>query len=378
MNYLFLLILIPILLPAFFALVWKHKITFSEFFLNVLVCCLITTGVYYGGVYHQVKDVQILNGEVTSKSKDRVSCSHSYSCNCRTVNKTTTCDTCYEHPYDFDWNVHSNVGTFSIDRIDRQGVKEPPRWTSVTIGEPVALEESYINYIKGSPSSIFNKQSMDFAKRYEVNIPQYPRVYDYHRANRVISVGVPIADINLWNDDLSIALKKLGPTKQSNVILIIAKDKSVEYAEAVNAKWLGGKKNDVLVILSVDSSNKISWVRVFGLTKTSAIKTYLRNDIQEIGELNRELIIQSISKNVMEHYDRKSMEDFKYLLSNIEISGFAFFIIFLLSVFSSAGISWIFAHHVDFSFRNIFAKNRRFGYRSTNRSRPWSMRSRFR
>lgn len=375
MNYLFLLILIPIVLPAIFALVWKHKITFSEFFLNVLVCCLITTGAYYGVVYHQVKDVQILNGEVTSKSKDRVSCSHSYSCNCRTVNKTTTCDTCYEHPYDFDWNVHSNVGTFSIDRIDRQGVKEPPRWTSVTIGEPVALEESYINYIKGSPSSIFNKQSLEFAKRYEVSIPQYPTVYDYHKANRVIPVGLNLDNLAAWNDDLSIALKKLGPAKQSNVVIIIAKDKSVEYAEAVNAKWLGGKKNDVLIIMSVDNDKNISWVRVFGLTKTTSIKTYLRNDLQDMKVLDREKTIQIISDNVMKYYDRKSMEDFKYLMSNIEISGLAFFLIFLLSVVSSAFLSWIFAHHVDFSFKNLFVKNRRYGYRSV---RPWSTRSRFR
>ena len=41
-----------------------------------------------------------------------------------------------EHDYDIDWDVKTTLGTFTISRIDRQGLSEPARWTSVKVGDP--------------------------------------------------------------------------------------------------------------------------------------------------------------------------------------------------------------------------------------------------
>src|ERR1035437_10316243 len=84
------------------------------------------------GMFSETADTEVWNGKVTSKEKEQVSCSHSYSCNCRSVQScsgsgkdrsctsSTQCDTCYEHNHDFDWVVHTTIGGKEIDRIDRQ------------------------------------------------------------------------------------------------------------------------------------------------------------------------------------------------------------------------------------------------------------------
>ena len=346
MNNLYLLLLVPIFGAIIGMLIWKHSITVIEFSLGILIACLLTSGTYYASVYSNMADVQILNGHVVSKVKERVSCSHSYSCNCQTIRtgKTTDtrCDTCYEHHNDWDWDVKTTLGSFSVDRIDRRGSNEPSRWTQVVIGEPVAKEESYTNYIKGAPNSVFNKSQMTYMNKYSPMIPPYPEVYDYHRANRVLVHGTPIQDIKAWNTRLSEELKVLGPKKQANVVLLFTKETNIWYAEAVNAKWLGGKKNDIVIVVSSADGKKIEWVRVLSLTNTTRIKTYLRDELMN-GEIDRERFMTAISKNVLAYYDRKSMEQFKYLLSSAELSPLATGVIAILSFLISLGLSYCFA-----------------------------------
>ena len=95
-------------------------------------------------------DYNFINGAVLNKRIEKVSCSHSYECNCRQVcstsynsstKKTETschkvCDTCYEHNNDFSYRVYSNAmdKIFTIDRIDPQGLKVPPRFEEIKDG----------------------------------------------------------------------------------------------------------------------------------------------------------------------------------------------------------------------------------------------------
>lgn len=348
MNLIYFIILIPILSPLIGLMIWKHKITGTEFALNVLAACLLTIGVYYATAYGQMADFQILNGEVIAKEKDRVHCEHSYQ-TCTGSGKSRTCTTHYEHAYDYDWVVKSNVGNFKINRVNRQGTIEPPRWTQVKLHEPVALEDYYVNYIKGSPSSIFNKKDMQFAEKYADKIPKYPEVYDYHKANRVFAVGFTLNDISAWNYELSEMLKSVGPQKQANVSIILTKGLPVEYASAVNAKWLGGKKNDMTLIVGTSDGSKIDWVQVLAYSKSTSIKTYLRDAIKEHEVVDRKFFMEAIRSHMIRHYDRKSMDDFSYLLGTIEISDTAFALIVLFSLISSLGISFAITR-VDISF----------------------------
>lgn len=367
MNLIYLIILIPILSPLIGLLIWKHEITATEFVLNVIAACLVTVGVYYATAYAQMADYQILNGEVIEKYQDSVPCSHSYQ-TCTGSGKSRTCTTHHEHMNDYDWVVKSTVGKFTIDRVNRRGDREPPRWTAVKMHEAVALEDYYLNYIKGSPSSIFNKKDLQFAEKYAAQIPKYPEVYDYHRANRVFTVGFNQNDIALWNFELSEMLKSVGPSKQANVSIILTKGLPAEYASAVNAKWLGGKKNDMTLIVGTSDGSKIEWVQVLAYSKSTSIKTYLRDAIKEHGIIDREFFMESIRSHMIRYYDRKSMDDFAYLIGTIEISETAFALIAIFSLIVSVGISYGMTR-VDISLNHGFRRTyqRSPAYRIRNR-----------
>lgn len=312
---------------------------------------------FYTGKAGKTLDVEIWNGEVTGKAQEQVSCSHSYSCNCKTTTScsgsgasrscstSTSCDTCYEHSHDYDWVVKSNIGNVDIDRIDRQGVHAPPRWSAVQIGEPFAKTNLHTNYIKGVPDSIFNHaQGLGVSQKLQSMVPAYPKsVHDYYRINRAISVGVPVPDIPQWNADISNILKKLGPQKQANVIVLFVNTNDPQYEYALRSAWLGGKKNDIVVMIGSTEYPKIDWVRVMSWTDKEIFKIELRDAIQELENIDREKIIYSIFTYTLKDFKRKSMKDFAYLENEIDPPDWVVWMTFILMVAGTVGF-WVYSN----------------------------------
>lgn len=315
---------IPLLLILANMILGRNKVTFKEFLLQMGIQACIA-GVSCAVVYYSnTSDVEIHNGRVASKSREKVSCSHSYRCNCHDVctgsgkdeHCTEHCDTCYEHSYDVDWPVVTTNGEqMEIDRVDRQGVSEPPRWTSVVVGEPTALQHSYTNYIKASPDTLFRQQGL--VEQYKTQLPEYPGgVYDYYRLDRLVQVGTNVLDAPLWNRDLSELNGDLGRLKEVNAVVVLVDNKPREYFSALEQHWMGGKKNDVVLVISLSSST-IQWADVLAWTDYPLFKVKLRDDVLEVGTLLREPILKAMYKNIQTHFVRKSMKDFEYLQASI-------------------------------------------------------------
>lgn len=296
-------------------------------------------------------DVEIWNGQVTSKDQERVSCSHSYDCNCRqvqtctgtgkdrTCSTSTQCDTCYEHNHDYRWNIRSNVGDVEIERIDRQGKNTPPRWSQAVVGEPFAVSKTFTNYIKATPESLFNKADLALAGKYQ--IPGYPGVvYDYYRINRVLSVGVNVPDIANWNADVSNILRNLGPLKKANIVVVFTNNPAQNYANALNASWLGGKKNDVIVVIGTPEYPKIEWVSVLSWSDNQLFKVTLRDAIYDVSEVKRPEIIAIINENVQKSFVKKSFKDFDYLQNDIQLDDVVIYVIIFLQILFGAGIAF--------------------------------------
>ena len=125
-------------------------------------------------------------------------------------------------------------------------------------------------------------------------VPTYPKnIQDYYRINRAISVGVAVPDIQQWNADISNILKQLGPQKQANVIVLFVNTNDPQYEYALRSAWLGGKKNDIVVMIGSTEYPKIDWVRVMSWTDKEIFKIELRDAIQELENIDREKIIYS-------------------------------------------------------------------------------------
>jgi hypothetical protein len=186
------------------------------------------------------------------------------------------------------------------------------------VGDPVAAARAYTNYIKAVPESLFHAK-ISLSKQYADKIPPYPsQIYDYYNINRVLSVGVPVPDLPAWNTGVSQIMRKLGPQRHANVVIVFVNDANSSYVHALEGAWLGGKKNDVVVVVGTTSYPTIEWVRIMSWTDKEIFKVQLRDELQALGTVDRSAFLGIIEKHTMATFVRKSMKDFEYLKEEIE------------------------------------------------------------
>lgn len=344
METLLLLLIVPVCWPVISRYVFGNEITPQEVLVQIGATCIFVAGAWYAGQFGALHDTEVWNGSVVDKDQVKVSCEHSYTCNCITTCSgdpptcTTICQTCYEHSYDWDWRVYTTVGELNIARIDRRGTDRPPRWSAVKLGEPASLPHSYTNYIKAVPDSLFGKRNVDLTR---YNIPSYPQVYDYYRYNRVLSVtAVDTTFTGELNTKLNTELKTLGAKKEVNLIVVFT-DSDPSYAYALESSWIGGKKNDVIVVVGVADTG-VEWADVItlgmnsgnellGITLSDALTGMTLDNAGDFG--------YTIVSTVEEHFDRKPMRDFEYLKDDIQPPTWLLILIIVVSLLLSAGLT---------------------------------------
>jgi hypothetical protein len=328
---LLLIVIFPLAWPFIAKLLWHKEVTWRELAMNVLCATILAAFVYWMGMVGKTWDTEILNGELTSKERVTASCSHSYECRCRRpvkchgsgkdrkCGREKECDTCYEHDQDYNWRLSTTLGSLYVNRVDRQGVQQPPRWIVAKVGDPVAQTHQYENLIKAAQHSLFNFAEDSAMERFASKIPPYPiEIVDLHYANRVIEVGLFIPNRNEWNNKLAAMLKKLGPQKQANVVIVVVKTDEPDYYYALRRAWLGGKKNDIVVIIGTTDYPQISWVKVMSWTDKTLFLTKLEGEISDMKQIDQDKILAAIESNTLKHFERKRMREFKYLEAEIE------------------------------------------------------------
>lgn len=352
---LWLILLFPMVWPFVAKRLWHTELTWQEVGMNVVLAVGLASVIWFSGRYVNAMDVEIWNGEVIGKSRVAVSCEHSYECRCTGSGSERSCSTCYEHDEDYDWIVRSNVGNFAISRIDRQGLHTPPRWSAVRAGDPVALEKDYMNWVKGASHSLFHEREA-LAAAYAGSLPDYPRVYDYHHADRVLSVGLALPDLGDWNRALADRLRKLGPQKQANVVVVIT-SANKGYVEALRAHWNGAKKNDVVVVIgarpSADGGRmEISWADAFSWSKTDLVNIELRDHVGSLGLLDRDTVLETIDRTIQDTFERRPMADFEYLKAEIEPPAWVIVLTILAAIPGSLMLTLVF-HRNDVTIVDI-------------------------
>lgn len=341
----FLTVLIIPLIVAIVGFFLFKGITWKEFLLHAGIQLVIATLCTLALLYHNVWYTEVWNSYVTSKNKEKVSCEHSYPCNphpcmCDKNGCSTCWDTCYSHSYDIDWAVYDNTQRrWRIKRIDRQGLKEPQRWSEVEIGNPTSHTHSYKNYLKVSNTSVYREDRIkNLVQKYIKILPEYPiKIYDYYKLNRFIDVN------NIWdehdrqffNEQLSEVNGRLGAKKQCNIIMILTLNTDKEYFDALNNYWEGFNKNDIAIVLDVDKSLKINWVKIKTLSQSELVNVKLRDDILDLKKFKFEKLIKIIETDVEKYYQRKRMRDFEYLMDNMVIEWWQYLICIIIGVIAS-------------------------------------------
>lgn len=351
-----LLMLVPVGLAIIGHLVFNKRITWKEVGVQVGVLAAFVGICLMVAYWQDTTDVEIWNGQVTGRTRTEVSCRHSYPCNCHETcygsgssrSCSTTCDTCYVHTYDVDWDVQANIGSVSIDTIDSQGLIMPPRWAASFKGEPFSQAHSYANYIRANPDSVLTGGKGD-VERWKAYIPAYPsNIWDYYRANHVLNMGVPAIDIHTWQWLINEANKTLGPAKQVNIVVLFVKTTNTSYVQALKTAWLGGKKNDAIIVIGSEDGHKIEFAEVVSWAVHADYRDNLRDDIMAIGTLDRrDEIVKAIYDETKARFVRMQMKDFQYLMRSFQPSTTAMWVIFLLAAVASIGLS-VATYEVDF------------------------------
>ncbi|MFA6604297.1 MAG: hypothetical protein WCT10_05720 [Patescibacteria group bacterium] len=352
---LFGLLLVPVILGLGGLLFSKGRVTLKEFFVHEAVVIIIIASGYFIAFSGMTADTELWNGVVAKKWQGTQHCCHSYPCNphpcnCDSKGSCSTCwDTCYRHSRDINWNAESSNGEgIYSNGCNAPNSSAPARWNTIVIGEPTAVEHGYTNYIKGNPDSILRRTGA--AERFAGKLPSYPTVYDYYRANRFLTVGVKLSGVARLNQRLSEINAKLGRAKEVNIIVIAVGESDQSYLEAIRETWLGGKKNDVIVVIGLAAMPEapdrqdIAWAGVVSWTKNEDVKIAIRDRILDLKTFDGSKILEIVQEEVAAKFVRRPWADFDYLKSTLEPPRWALWFLGILGCLISIGLQvhfWI-------------------------------------
>jgi hypothetical protein len=147
----------------------------------------------------------------------------------------------------------------------------------------------------------------------------------------------------------------VGSKRQADVAVVLVDNVSREWFFALEEKWLGGKKNDVIVVIGLNAGGKADWVETMAWVTDPLFKVRLRDDIMrpDVNTLDPKEVLPIIRKNVLDSYHRKPMADYEYLKSNIRPSATEWIVTLLIGVLVAVGLSF-FLHRED-----VFGETRR-------------------
>lgn len=350
----------------------KHQLV-GTCAVGLLISSIILFGAFAMGKGIKTSDTQILNGQITGKTREHGHYLRPYECNCtttqvcsgsgsnRSCHSQRRCQTCYEDRYTVTWECQSTIGPFRIEHLDRgsrsvYNTPDPARYSIIEKGDPASRRNNYTNYIKAVPNSLFRPAQKSLREKFADMIPEYPdRVYDIYRVNRAVSAGIDPPNAKAWNDGLSEMLKTLGPSHQVNAVIVFAKTNDPNYYYALQDAWVNGKKNDVVLIIGVEDFNKSpAWVNVMALTKESIFQIQLADRIKSLDKITPETVLPVLENTIRTSYKRRSMKDFKYLEAEIDPPTWVMIVSIIIIILAYAGFWYYVLTHNSNRYYNSY------------------------
>jgi hypothetical protein len=364
--------LLPLLIGAF--LLWKdNEVVWWEWLISAGASFLLAGILHASAIYGMTGDVETWSGQIvkashhprwverwtkhhsetyyTGSGKDRKSHTRHWT--------TTEYDTHPEH-----WEVTRNFGSYDDERdVDESFYNEVSRKFGGKIVEdgtqsshhggtrssgdrniysthnhtgyvfPVTTSRSFENRVKAAPT-VFS-----FAKvPTNINIYPWPQNNNWNQSDRLCGTAAVLINLYKWDCMNSY----LGPRKQVNVIMVGFGNEPTDYGQWQQAKWIGGKKNDLVLCFGGATKNKpATWSYVFGWTESELVKKNLQTLLidKPINDALIPLIIAEIEKN----YVIKDWHKFDYI--TIDPPTWSYWVFFIFLILTQSGLYYFF--HVN-------------------------------
>lgn len=205
---------------------------------------------------------------------------------------------------------------------------------------PVHATFSFENRVKAAPSLFsFSKISKDLKEVFDWPSQGVADVREswpqWMVSQRLLGEAKRHIDISQW-DMLN---SRLGPTKKVNLIMIGFKDAPKSYAEFQEAKWIGGKKNDLVLCYGGGGPNESAqWAYVFGWTESNLVKRNLETLLASNPIDNR--LLGLIESEIRNNYTIKDWSKFDYI--TIEPPAWSYVVYLLVTLVAQAGLYYWF------------------------------------
>ena len=358
------LLAIPCAIAGIAAYKFKATITLQEFALMLGLACTVAVGGFFLARWGAMQDIEHWNGRITAKDHGSQKC-----CHCRQVcdtcpskdsqgRTTTTSCNCREvcsHSSDYYWSLEVSTGDdVSIARCESNPFNVPSAWTKAYVGEPASVPHTYTNYLLADPDSLLMSVADEsLLARVPAAIPQ---VHSFYKVDKVVSDGVRIPPG--WQQGLLEMNADLGKGKQVDVILVVTDNPDPTYAQAVEAKWLYGPKNAVIIVVGVPfDSPTFEWVRVVSISKVESLKVALRDGLKGKRLDDPEGGVAFIRQAIMSKFERTPLAEWEYLASAATPSTWVLVLLYILVTGGTIGLA-VWMHRED-----VFA---RFGRRRSS------------
>lgn len=198
---------------------------------------------------------------------------------------------------------------------------------------PVTTIQTFENRVKAAPT-IFSFVTVPT----NINVYPWPNNPDWMHSDRLL--GTASVLINQYKWDCMNSL--IGPRKKINLIMVGFSNEGQEYGQWQQAKWIGGKKNDlVLCFGGASTKQNAKWAYVFGWTENELVKknieTILLNN--PINNNIIPLIVEEVNKN----YVIKDWSKFDYI--SIQPPTWSYWVFTILLILTQGGLYYFF--HVN-------------------------------
>lgn len=184
--------------------------------------------------------------------------------------------------------------------------------------EPVNDYVHFENRVKACPS-VFSYEKVGK----DVPVFEYPSDNTLFQSERLLgsATAISIGAFDKMNS-------RLGPWKKVNVIMCGFQGGSVALGVSQESKWVGGKKNDLVICYGVDDSRKVTWSYVFGWTEKDVVKRNLETIVLQ-NPINNTLL-PLIEKEIIANYEIKDWHKFDYLTIPIPGRFYVYFLVFMV------------------------------------------------
>jgi len=365
-------ILIPIFTAILLFIFFRHKTLWWEFavplassFLFIIMMKLIieTSQVrckeYWGSFIDRVEYYEDWN--------ERVSCRHSYDCNCTTDDEgNESCSTCYEHLYDVDyhspyWQLVTTTnevigiskseysrlmklfGNQHFTELNRDyhtddGDKYSSDWKRDSItAVPVTTTHSYENRVKVADQSVFHFQKVDTGDIKRFGLKEYPYIDDY---TQDALIGDYTEDGKIANKKLKYINGLLGNKKQVRLFVLVFPNQPIDAGFYQEWHWSGGNMNEFVVCIGTDASRNVKWCHPISWTPAEKLKADVKQYVVSQNKLNLSSLADYMQVQVGKQFIRKDFKEFDYL--TVEPPNWAIILAYILTFGLNVGLSfWI-------------------------------------